>query len=308
MPRGRPPICPFCQRLEILLALKGLSSAVDFEVVDITQPRDPHILKLTGGSTALPVMELEDGRALKESLVLLDYLEERYPDVPVRRADPYERAIENLLVTHEGALVGAGYRLVMSQDRQRRDDLVAGYFRILETLDAFLRRHGQGSSPWLFDRFGWAETVYTPFFQRFAFVAYYEGVTIPSHLDRVAAWWEASVQHPSAQQTSDEEVIKLYYDYARGAGNGGLLPNAPWPGWLVPPGTQTTQPLPGEDTDVFDPYGPLDFPATKSWQTSDRRSGLRNANSCFPSPVTSAAVRQTAFGLPVSGLGAAAPS
>lgn len=218
------PICPFCQRLEILLALKGLTDAVRFEVVDITQPRDPHILQLTGGSTALPVMELEGGRALKESLVLLDYLEERYSDTQVRRSDPYERAIESLLITHEGALVGAGYRLVMNQDPARRDDLVAGYIRTLEVLDAFLRRHSQGDGPWLFDRFGWAEAIYTPFFQRFAFVSYFEGVTVPAHLDRVAAWWAACVEHPSAQQTSDEEVIKLYYDYARGAGNGALLP------------------------------------------------------------------------------------
>jgi glutathionyl-hydroquinone reductase len=33
------PVCPFSQRLEILLALKGLRGAVDFHVVDITKPR-----------------------------------------------------------------------------------------------------------------------------------------------------------------------------------------------------------------------------------------------------------------------------
>ena len=40
--------------------------------------------------------------------------------------------------------------------------------------------------------------------------------------DRVRTWWDACAAHPSAQQTSDEEVIKLYYDYALGAGNGAL--------------------------------------------------------------------------------------
>ena len=33
------PVCPFSQRLEILLALKDLRNRVDFRVVDITQPR-----------------------------------------------------------------------------------------------------------------------------------------------------------------------------------------------------------------------------------------------------------------------------
>jgi glutathione S-transferase len=218
------PICPFCQRLEVLLARKGLQHAIDFEVVDITRPRDPHLLQLTGGTTALPVMELEDGRALKESLVLLGYLEDRFPEPAVRRADPYERAIENLLVSMEGRLVNAGYRLVMNQDRAQREALVQGYLDALAELDAFLRRHGTGDGPWLFDDFGWAEVVYTPFLQRFAFVDYYEGVAVPDgpRHARVKAWWDAAVAHPDTQQTSDEEVVKLYYDYARGRGNGAL--------------------------------------------------------------------------------------
>ena len=33
------PVCPFSQRLEILLALKGLEDRVGFHVVDITNPR-----------------------------------------------------------------------------------------------------------------------------------------------------------------------------------------------------------------------------------------------------------------------------
>ncbi len=55
------PVCPFSQRVEILLELKGLRGAVDLSVVDITKPRDPALLAKTRGTTALPVLELEDG-------------------------------------------------------------------------------------------------------------------------------------------------------------------------------------------------------------------------------------------------------
>ena len=51
------PVCPFSQRLEILLTLKGLQKAIEFRVVDITRPRDPELLRLCRGSTALPVLE-----------------------------------------------------------------------------------------------------------------------------------------------------------------------------------------------------------------------------------------------------------
>ena len=77
------PVCPFSQRLEILLALKGLSDVVRFEVVDITKPRDPALLAKTGGATALPVLDTEDGGVLRESLVILRYLEDRFPDPPL---------------------------------------------------------------------------------------------------------------------------------------------------------------------------------------------------------------------------------
>ena len=82
------PVCPFSQRLEIMLALKGVRDAVSFQVVDITRPRDPELLEKTRGTTALPVLEMPGGEILKESLVILRYLDETVGDTPLRRADP----------------------------------------------------------------------------------------------------------------------------------------------------------------------------------------------------------------------------
>ena len=77
------PVCPFSQRLEILLTRKGLRHDLQFNVIDITKPRPEGLMQKTGGSTALPVMVLADGRVLKESLVILQYLEDIYPQAPV---------------------------------------------------------------------------------------------------------------------------------------------------------------------------------------------------------------------------------
>jgi glutathione S-transferase len=47
--------------------------------------------------------------------------------------------------------------------------------------------------------------------------------------------------HPAAQQVTREQIIKLYYDYSKGAGNGTLLPGrskssfAFEPDWRVRP-------------------------------------------------------------------------
>ena len=78
----------------------------------------------------------------------------------------------------------------------------------------------------LFERFGLAEAVFTPMFVRFAFLEYYENFRPHGQpgCARVAQWVDACLALPQAQQVSAEEVVKLYYDYARGAGNGALLP------------------------------------------------------------------------------------
>ena len=217
------PVCPFSQRVEILLELKGLRDAVTFSVVDITRPRDAALLAKTRGTTALPVLELEDGRILKESLVLLRYIEDRFPDRQVSRADPYERAVENMLVAMEGDFVSAGYRFVMNQDPERRAALAGQMEGQYRKLDDFLAWHAP-EGDFLFERFGLAECVFTPIFARFWFLEYYEGWDIPAELARVRRWRQGCLAHPAAQQVSREEIVKLYYDYAWGAGNGELLP------------------------------------------------------------------------------------
>lgn len=219
------PVCPFCQRVEILLSLKGLRDEVRFEKVDITRPRPPELQARLRGTTALPVALFDDGRVLKESLVILQYLEAVYPEPPVAQRDPWRRAVENLMVTLEGPFTSAGYGMVMNQDPARREGLRDALLKQYARLDDFLREHSPDGT-YLFEGFGWAEVVYTPMFMRFWFLEYYEGFELPEGeaFARVRRWRDACVAHPAAQQVSREEIVKLYYDYAKGAGNGALLP------------------------------------------------------------------------------------
>ncbi len=217
------PVCPFSQRIEILLALKGLSDAVDFHVVDITKPRQNWLLEKSRGTTALPMLESEDGRILKESLVILRYVEERFAEPPVARTDPYERGIERLMISREGPFGTAGYGYVMNRDRarsaQKRQTLLDHYAWLDDTL-----RQNNPDGTWLFDRFGLAEVVYTPLMMRFWFLEHYEDFVLPKtdRFSRVAHWQSACLEHPAAQQVSRDQIIKLYYDYAVGIGNGAL--------------------------------------------------------------------------------------
>lgn len=220
------PVCPFSQRLEILLALKGLTDEVEFHKVDITQPRPQWLLDLTRGTTALPILVTPEGQVIKESLVILQYLEQIFADTPVARSDPYERAVESMMTAMEGSFTVTGYTFVMNRDPDRCEQFEADMLGHYQKLNDFLVQHSP-SGTFLFDHFGWAETVFTPLFMRFWFLDYYEGFDLPDdgRYARVRKWRDACLAHPAAQQVSREEIVKLYYDYALGAGNGALVPN-----------------------------------------------------------------------------------
>ena len=82
---------PNPKKLRVYLAEKGLE--IPFEPVDILsgQNRQPDFLKKNpmGG---LPVLELDDGTYLPESLAIIEYLEELHPDPPMIGTEPKERA------------------------------------------------------------------------------------------------------------------------------------------------------------------------------------------------------------------------
>ena len=225
-PTGERPVmyhipgCPFSERVELLLDLKGLHGIMADHEIDISKPRPDWLLKKTRGTTALPALELENGETLKESMIILRYFDELYPEPPIAQADPYRHAVEQMLCATDGAFTGSGYRMILNRDADKRDEMKAEVDAQYGKIDEFLRYYSP-TGPFLFDAFGWAEVAYTPMFKRLWFLEYYEAYEIPRQLTRLLAWREACLDHPVAQRHhGHEELIKLYYDYAQGGGNG----------------------------------------------------------------------------------------
>ncbi len=237
------PVCPFSQRIEIMLAMKGMAEAVDFNVVDITKPRDPALLAKMKGTTALPALELPDGRILKESLIILEYLDLTIGTASIRQPDPWRRALEASLLRHEPAFTAAGYGMILNQDRDKRADFSERLMAAYRGLDQDLNDINP-SGDFLFESFGFAEVVFTPLFQRFWFLDYYEDFILPDRgFGRVQRWKDACLKAPMAQQVCFEEIAKLYYDYAQGLGTGGLLPGRKVSSLVFEPNWQT-RPMP----------------------------------------------------------------
>jgi len=141
--------CPYCARVRIALAEKR----VPFEVVAIDLSHRPDWLYEKNPVGRVPVVE-EEGWVLPESLVILEYLEERYPEPALLPADPAERAVVR-------------YRIHRFDDRLRRpyyalrrgdDGARAALAQALVDLDA-------EQAAWV-QPFGLADIAYVPWLLR----------------------------------------------------------------------------------------------------------------------------------------------
>jgi glutathione S-transferase len=91
--------------VRLCLAEKGLT----FEscVIDLTKMEHhaPAFLKLNPNGV-IPLLILEDGRALYESGTICEWLDETHPEPPLRPTDPYERAVMRNWIRHVDGLIG----------------------------------------------------------------------------------------------------------------------------------------------------------------------------------------------------------
>jgi glutathione S-transferase len=97
--------CPFAARVRILLAEKG----VEYDAVEIDLADRPSWLYKKNALGKVPVLEEDDGRPIPESEVIMEFLEERYPEPALLPADPADRAHVRLLVHRFDGVLGDDY-------------------------------------------------------------------------------------------------------------------------------------------------------------------------------------------------------
>jgi glutathione S-transferase len=144
--------CPYCARVRIALAEKGL----EYETVVIDLDDRPAWIYEKNPLGRVPVLE-EDAFVLAESAVIDEYLEDRYPEPALWPADPGDRALGRMLVHRFDELSRPYYAL------RRADEGAAERFdAALAELDGVLE-----AQPFLSGReFGLADIAYIPWILR----------------------------------------------------------------------------------------------------------------------------------------------
>jgi glutathione S-transferase len=171
--------CPYCARARIMLAEKG----IEFETTEIDLTDRPAWIYEKNSTGRVPVLE-EDAWVLPESAVILEYLEERYPEPPLLPADPGDRALARLVIFRHDQLTKPYYAL-------RREEEGAAEALDLELAELDRRL---ASRPWLTGAaFGLADIAFVPWILRARDMLGVELDRFPALVD----WLERMLKRPS---------------------------------------------------------------------------------------------------------------
>ncbi len=146
------PRCPYVARVRIVLAEKG----IEFEAVEIDLSDRPDWFYEKNPVGRVPVIE-EDGWILPESAVIMEFLEERYPEPALLPADPADRAAARLLIFRDSDLTSPYYALRRDEEgaRERYDEALGRFEALL------------GEQPYLSGaEYGLADIALVPWFLR----------------------------------------------------------------------------------------------------------------------------------------------
>jgi glutathione S-transferase len=172
--------CPYCARVRIVLAEKG----VPYDTVTIDLADRPAWLYEKNPLGKVPVLE-EDGFCLPESAVIMEHLEERFPEPPLLPLDPADRALARLAVWRFDSEFGNDYYA----SRRGDDGAEERFAKRLEALDATL-----AGQPFLAGReYGFADIAWFPWLPR---SSAYLGVD-PSDYPGIAGWLARLAERPA---------------------------------------------------------------------------------------------------------------
>ena len=144
--------CPYAARARITLAEKGIA----YDAVEIDLGDRPAWLYEKNPLGKVPVYEEDEGLVLPESEVIMEYLEERFPEPALWPADPAERALGRLWLQRFDDRLGKAYYEARRGDG--RDELDARLGELDRALEA---------QPYLTGReYGLADIGYVPWILR----------------------------------------------------------------------------------------------------------------------------------------------
>lgn len=211
-------VCPFAQRSRLVLLEKG----VDFEVIEIDLQNKPADFLEISPYGKVPVIRHGDNRVW-ESAIVNEYLEEVFPTPALFPTSPAKRALARIWIDFANTkFIPAFYKLLLSQESEKQQEWTEEITQHLHFIEHEGLRKISDGPYWFGQEVSLVDISYYPWFERWAALEHYRGVTLPEDCSRLQAWWQTMKELPSVQATAcpGEYHIEQYARYASNTASG----------------------------------------------------------------------------------------
>ncbi|KAM0747047.1 glutathione-S-transferase [Meredithblackwellia eburnea MCA 4105] len=196
--------CPFNQRVWVALEEKG----IDYQYHEINPYHKEKEFLAINPKGLVPAVK-HHGVALYESMVLLEYLEEEFPDTKhLFPETPKERALARIQCDYIAKKILPTYfKLIQMQDQKVQDEARG------ELVDSLKEVADKVKGPFFSgNEFGVVDLAIAPFFMRFYIIEEHRGFRSSHVGDKFTAWFKACTSRQSMiETTSDKEHYEEIY-------------------------------------------------------------------------------------------------
>lgn len=182
--------CPYAQRTHIILEAKE----IPYHTYNINLTNKPEWLtkySLLGKVPAVGVPTDNGLSFIHESMVIADYLDEKYPEKLLYPKDPLAKAVDRLLIERFSNVTSAFYKVAFRDDINGKEEISAG----LDEFEAELKKRGStffgGKDPGMLDYMIW------PWVERIAVLKYGTDVQYEIDQERFSALVSLSYNYSS---------------------------------------------------------------------------------------------------------------
>ncbi|KAL1518206.1 hypothetical protein ABEB36_001867 [Hypothenemus hampei] len=206
--------CPYSQRVVLVLDAKKIA----YDVINIDLHSKPDWFYEKSLLGKVPALELENGEVLWESLIISEYLEEKYKAHHLHNQDPLQKAKDRLLIEQFNRVVHAVKRFLtggLGRFTFDDDDVIENGLNTFER--ELLNRGTQffgGNKPGMLDLMIW------PWCERVEILKYFGNTNLlkKENYKRLMEWCRKMSEEPSVKKSlmDPDTHIKYLQSYRAG--------------------------------------------------------------------------------------------
>jgi glutathione S-transferase len=199
-------VCPFAQRVRMMLAIKN----VDHDVVSIDLDNKPAGFNKISPHGKVPLLKLGE-HSLWESGVILEYLEDQFPTPPLLGQKPFQRAMMRLWISDCGStLIPSFFAVLKNKDPELSEEKKEMFYACLYRLEHELLAIHSGQGPYFFgEKPSLVDICFYPFFERLPVLTHYRDVSLTSDYNRLNQWLRAMQELPAVKATQNTRTFYI---------------------------------------------------------------------------------------------------